>query len=531
MASDLVVIEPILVQKLAHADGVNADGTVDLVVLRAWQKNSHFHHYGDKVLAQALSVGDVIMVEAGQQIACDGVLLSDTATVSQSLLTGESDLIVKNWGDTLIGGSQNDAQPFIMLVTHAAHDSQIALIDRLMNRALSEKPQIAKDADRMARWFVARVLILSVLVFGVWFFIDKSQALWATVAVLVATCPCALSLATPIALTMATNRMAQFGFLATRGHTIQSLSEVDYVAFDKTGTLTVGQANLLDITSQMSKADILKIAGALEVGAKHPIAHAILSAAHGLHLHRATDITHHSAGGVQGVIDGEVYRIGHDGFVAECMPSAFIENLEKHQANISVVLSKHRANGHQVLARLYFNDVMRSDAGTLISQLKQSSITPLMLTGDPSPNALVVAKKLGIEIAHHGLTPADKVAHITRLQEQGKTVLMVGDGINDAPVLAKANVSVAMAGAADLAQVSADAVLLGGKLSPIYQALHISQKTRHIIRQNLRWALIYNTLVLLPAALGYVPPWLAAIGMSLSSLLVVANAMRIRRYR
>ena len=207
----------------------------------------------------------------------------------------------------------------------------------------------------------------------------------------------------------------------------------------------------------------------------------------------------------------------------------FSENLIKHHANMSVLLSVHCNDGWLPMARLYFNDVIRKDAKLLIDELKQMNITPIMLTGDPSPNALSVAKTLGIDRAYHGLSPNDKVSHINKLQDKGYTVLIAGDGINDAPVLAKANVSVAMAGAADLAQVSADGVLLGGKLSAIQQAIHISQKTRQIIRQNLKWAFTYNTLILIPAALGYVPPWLAAIGMSLSSLVVVANALRIKR--
>lgn len=534
LATDLVVIEPVLVQKLAHASWlVGADGAINVDEVRAWQsQNANLLIPNDqaKILAQSVNVGDVVFVEAGQQIICDGVLLSDTATVSQSLLTGESDLIVKSWGDRLAGGSQNDAQPFVMLITHEMNDSQMALIDRLMNRAMSEKPQIAQDADKMARYFVARVLVLSVLVFGVWLFFDKSQALWATVAVLVATCPCALSLATPIALTMATNRLAQFGFLATRGHTIQSLSDVDYVAFDKTGTLTVGQANLLGIDSPHDHQSVLKIAGALEIGAKHPVARAILTSAHGLHLPCATDITHHTAGGVEGAIAGRVYRIGHDSFVMGGDDVAeFGENLDKHHANMSVLLSVRADGVWQAMARLYFNDVIRKEAKQLIDELKQMNITPIMLTGDPSPNALSVACTLGIDKAHHGLSPNDKVRHIADLQDKGHVVLMAGDGINDAPVLAKANVSVAMAGAADLAQVSADGVLLGGGLLAIQKAIYVSQKTRQIIRQNLKWALAYNTLILIPAALGYVPPWLAAIGMSVSSLVVVVNALRIKR--
>ncbi|MDO4699649.1 MAG: heavy metal translocating P-type ATPase [Moraxella sp.] len=534
MASDLVVIEPTLVKKLTTATELIAHHqaqTLTVDVINDWQQSQRLDGDSatDKLLAQMVGVGDVIYIEAGSQIVADGILLSKTATVSQSLLTGESDLIVKKCGETVVGGSQNDAQSFVMLVTNKMSDSQIALIDRLMNRAMSEKPKIAQDADKMARWFVARVLVLSCLVFGVWLFIDKSQALWATIAVLVATCPCALSLATPIALTLATNRLASLGFLVTRGHTVQTLSEISHVAFDKTGTLTLGQANLLATVATIDQEAALKIAATLEVGSRHPVAKALLTSAHGLHLPRATNITHHSAGGVQGQIDGKTYRIGHVAFVmdnqSKTLPDELQENLALYRANMSVVLSVQTTDGYQALARFYFNDVLRSDAQDLIARLKGKHITPIMLTGDPNDNALKLAEFLGIEQAYHGLSPADKVAHIKALQAQGHKVLMVGDGINDAPVLAAADVSTAMAGAADLAQVSADSVLLGGKLMAIAQAVGLSAKTQKIIRQNLRWAVVYNLLVLMPAAFGYVPPWLAAIGMSLSSLFVVLNAV------
>ncbi len=550
MASDLVVIEPTLVKKLGSdsqlvmdanlADGGQLDAaTLDALMSRYGDEGSHDD---EVILAQSVQVGDIIAIEAGSQIVADGILLSKTATVSQSLLTGESDLIVKAQGDAMVGGSQNDSQPFMMLVTTTVDNSQIALIDRLMCRAMSEKPQIAQDADRMARWFVARILVLACLVFSVWFFIDKHEALWATVAVLVATCPCALSLATPIALTVATNRLASFGFLSTRGHTVQTLSAVSHVAFDKTGTLTQGQANLLHIIKEPSDAsDVLAIAASLEVGSRHPVAHALLTAAHGLHLPAVSDVTHHTAGGIEGVIDGVRYRIGHAAFVlgtvtgdalnGDVKLGIFSENLTAHSANMSVLLSRYddTTQAWQIAARFYFNDSVRTDATTAIDKLKAMGITPLMLTGDPNPNALTVAARLGIAEAYYGLTPEDKVMHIKRLQADGHTVLMVGDGINDAPVLAAANVSTAIAGAADLAQVSSDSVLLGGKLSAVPQAISASKKSQRIIRQNLRWALIYNTVILFPAALGYVPPWLAAIGMSLSSFVVVMNALRIKR--
>ncbi|MGP9491344.1 heavy metal translocating P-type ATPase [Psychrobacter sp. AOP7-B1-24] len=502
------------------------------------------------VTAHSLQVGDIIMVEAGSEIISDGILLSPTATVSQSLLTGEGDLIIKSQGDYIVGGAQNDSQPFEMLVTALPEDSQIGLIDRLMNRAMSEKPKLAQQADKLARWFVARILVLSVLVFVGWYIVDPSQAIWATVAVLVATCPCALSLATPIALTVATNRLASYGFLTTRGHTLQTLAEITHVAFDKTGTLTYGKPNLLNIeltdflnqkeTEGLALSDqkdkILAIAAALEVGSRHPIAHALLTAAYQLHLPATQALQHYPAGGVEATIDGMSYRIGHVDFALDNTNDASVNNsitidLVAQRASSAVVLScqNYDSENWQALACFYFNDKVRDSAKSMIDALKALGIESVMLTGDPSPQALVMAEGLGMQSAYNGLSPADKVNHIQSLQSKDAVVLMVGDGINDAPVLAAADVSTSIAGAADLAQVSSDSIILNGHIEAITAAKRIADKTERIIKQNFRWAIAYNSIVLIPAALGYVPPWLAAIGMSLSSLFVVLNALRLKR--
>ena len=516
------------------------------------------------VTAHSLQVGDIIMIEAGAEIISDGILLSQTATVSQSLLTGEGDLIIKAQGDYIVGGAQNDSQPFEMLVTALPEDSQIGLIDRLMNRAMSEKPKLAQQADKLARWFVARILVLSVLVFIGWYIVDPSQAIWATVAVLVATCPCALSLATPIALTVATNRLASYGFLTTRGHTLQTLAEITHVGFDKTGTLTYGKPNLLNIellklngepngesNLAAQKDEWLSIAAALEVGSRHPIAHALLTAAYQLHLPATQQLTHYPAGGVEALLDGVLYRIGHLDFaldrtnadnntsddltidlVTQRASSAVVlscQQVSKTATTLSNSQNDKASNNWQALACFYFNDKVRDTAQSMLDALKAAGLESVMLTGDPSPQALIMAESLGIQSAYNGLSPTDKVNHIQALQAQGGVVLMVGDGINDAPVLAAADVSTSIAGAADLAQVSSDSIILNGQIEAIIAAKRIADKTERIIRQNFRWALAYNGIVLLPAIFGYVPPWLAAIGMSLSSLLVVLNALRLKR--
>ncbi len=592
MANDLVVVEPILVQKigedkaaaaqivaqLQQTDSYKADTNVNSTtdthlslnapldaprfmqemaprvkrvterIAVAWQHDdkstTQDEHIAQMVTAQSLQVGDIIRIDAGAEIISDGILLSKTATVSQSLLTGEGDLLLKQQGDYVIGGAQNDSQPFEMLVTALPADSQIGLIDRLMNRAMSEKPKLAQQADKLARWFVARILILSVFVFIGWYIVDPSQAIWATVAVLVATCPCALSLATPIALTVATNRLASYGFLTTRGHTLQTLAEITHVAFDKTGTLTYGKPNLLHIetsspsgVSEESHKDspasdqLLAIAAALEVGSRHPVAHALLTAAYQLHLPATQDLTHYPAGGVEATIDGVEYRIGHVDFALDTTDNSSLTlDLASHKASSAVVLSCRRdATRWQAQACFYFNDKVRDSAKAMLDKLKSLGIKSVMLTGDPSPQALRIADDLGMQAAYKGLSPSDKVDHIQSLQADGAVVLMVGDGINDAPVLAAADVSTSIAGAADLAQVSSDSIILNGQIEAIAAAKRIADKTERIIKQNFRWALGYNGIVLLPAIFGYVPPWLAAIGMSLSSLIVVLNALRLKR--
>ena len=606
MANDLVVVEPVLVQKIAEdksaaeyilqllkeneyqqdkaieneaqkGSSVAAEVMPDFMqrmdaniyqltsrIAQDWQQsrnqqNAQSQPEGDieskqMVTAHSLQVGDIILVEAGSEIISDGILLSSTATVSQSLLTGEGDLIIKSQGDYIVGGAQNDSQPFEMLVTALPKDSQIGLIDRLMNRAMSEKPKLAQQADKLARWFVARILVLSVLVFVGWYIVDPSQAIWATVAVLVATCPCALSLATPIALTVSTNRLASYGFLTTRGHTLQTLAEITHVAFDKTGTLTYGKPNLLNIELITSKSQtesdglsltaqkdtLLAIAAALEVGSRHPIAHALLTAAYQLHLPSTQVVQHYPAGGVEAMIDGTVYRIGHKNFALDRTDNSANDidandditiDLVAQRASSAVVLSYQNTDSKkwQALACFYFNDKVRDSAQSMLDTLKELGIESVMLTGDPSPQALVMAENLGMQSAYNGLSPTDKVNHIQQLQANGAVVLMVGDGINDAPVLAAADVSTSIAGAADLAQVSSDSIILNGQIEAITAAKRISDKTERIIKQNFRWALAYNSIVLIPAALGYVPPWLAAIGMSLSSLFVVLNALRLKR--
>ncbi len=464
-----------------------------------------------------LHIGDTILVKAGEIIPCDGVIVEGQSAVSEALLTGEPLPLSKKQGDNVLSGSQNHDSPLIITVSQIAQASTLATIHQLINRALAEKPQLAEQADKFAHWFILSILCLSMLVYIGWRFVDPSQALLATIAVLVATCPCALSLATPVALTAATHRLAQQGFLVTRGHVINRLAQATHVIFDKTGTLTTGKLQLVachSLTGDTQQA--LLIAAALEQHSEHPIAYAFKSLNLGL-LPEVNNITNQAGLGLMGTIAKQSYKIGHAQFALD----ATFEDTPSD--NLRIWLSCEQ----QAIAYFDFKDSTRPESLPLITQLHHLGLTTILLSGDRSCAAQQLANELGIQEAHGSLLPQDKAAYVQQLQAQGAVVVMVGDGINDAPVLGQAHVSVAMASGADLAQITADALLLGDRLSALSIARQISRKTETIIKQNLAWALVYNLAILPPAALGYVPPWLAAIGMSLSSLFVVLNALRV----
>lgn len=494
-AHDLMTIEPMLVARL------DAQG------------------HSTPVAAHQLETGDRIRVESGALIPCDAQVLEGAGPVSEALLTGESRPVQKRAGDTVLGGSQNYDQPLMLQVLRPVQGSQQAVLDRLMSRALAERSPVVQQADRMARWFVARVLVLAVLVFAVWWWIDPSRALWATLAVLVATCPCALSLATPISLTTGTRRLAELGVVVTRGHVIETWPQVSHVLLDKTGTLTTGEPVLTDQKSLLDDGtDWLAVAAALEQGSSHPLARAFRQAAGKRLLPEVAGLQHVAGAGVTGQIGALAYRLGHAGFGGGVQGDT-----------LGTVLFRQQGSGWQAVAEFGFADQLRPEAADTVHALQALGVQVWMLSGDPSDAPQQIGQVLGLDRVQGGLLPEDKVAVVKSLQQQGHTVMMVGDGVNDAPVLATANISVSMASGTDLAKISADVILMGDRLSGLVTGARVAGKSQQIIRQNLRWALFYNLAALVPAALGYVPPWLAAIGMSLSSLLVVLNALRLSK--
>ncbi|HMV60434.1 MAG TPA: heavy metal translocating P-type ATPase [Agitococcus sp.] len=464
-----------------------------------------------------LQIGEHILVKAGETIPCDGQIIQGQSSVSEALLTGEALPISKQQGDTVVSGSQNHQHPLTIEVSQIAQASTLATIHQLINRALAEKPELAEQADKFAHWFILSILLLSLVVYGAWSVVNPNFALLATIAVLVATCPCALSLATPVALTAATHRLAQQGFLVTRGHVINRLAQATHIIFDKTGTLTTGQLQLVNQqTLQGDAQQALLIAAALEQYSEHPIAYAFKQLQLS-QLPTVEQLKNELGLGLSAVIDGKSYKLGHSEFALG----------ENHNTENDDFLRIYLSCNQQAIAYFDFKDTTRHESATLIQQLKKLGLKTVLLSGDRSQAPYLLAKELAIDEAHGGLLPQDKAEYVHQQQALGAVVIMVGDGVNDAPVLGQSHVSIAMSSGADLAQMTADAVLLGDRLPALMTAQQVSRKTSGIIKQNLAWAFMYNLVILPPAALGYVPPWLAAIGMSLSSLFVVFNALRV----
>ncbi|HVK98426.1 MAG TPA: heavy metal translocating P-type ATPase [Dongiaceae bacterium] len=469
--------------------------------------------------AEKLRQGDRVLVRAGEVIPGDGRILDGTSSINEAMLTGEHLPTQKGPGDEVTGGTLNVEQPLTLEILRNPQDSTLSTLRRLLDRAESEKPSTLLVADRLSSHFVAALLLISVAVFAFWWFHQPERAFWIMLAVLVVSCPCALALATPTAITAATAALANSGFLSTRAHTIEGLRYITDVVFDKTGTLTEGRFSLLEtrLLNDAREAQVTALAAALERASEHPIARAF----HHLETRETiTDIRVVANEGVSGHWNNVEVRIGKPGFAGALLQQVPIQPEGSGQW---VLL----ATSEQPLAWFRVEDRLREDAVTLVRQLQQAGKQCHILSGDGSGHAREIGRQLGIDAVRDNASPQAKLDYLKQLQAGGSKVLMVGDGLNDAPVLAGADVSIAMSDGTDLAKVAADGVLLGQSLSPLLQVLTTVQLTYRIIKQNLAWAIGYNLVALPLAAAGLIPPWLSALGMSASSLIVVVNALRI----
>ncbi len=482
---------------------------------------------GERIAAAALRPGDLVRVRPGEAIPADGIVVEGGSKADEALLTGESRPVAKRPGDTLIGGAMNLDGVVTMRVTRIGEDTVLASIVRLMDRAQTGKPRIAQLADHVARWFVAVLLVLTLATFAVWWRIDPQQALWVAVAMLVVTCPCALSLATPAALTAATGSAYRAGVLVTRGTALETLARATHFVFDKTGTLTSGRMALAGVRTLAaeSPAQCLALAAALESWSEHPVGRALVAEANGVHP-VARGVSAATGQGIEGSVGGRLLRIGSPAYVAGLHGQALPPDLECVPDAIAVVAL---GDDRGWIALFLLDDVVRHDAAALVRDLVAGGARVSLLSGDRRQRVAHTAFELGIADYAGGATPADKLAYVAGLQAQGAVVAMIGDGVNDAPVLARAQVSIAPGSGTELAQVSADIILLGDRLDVLAGTVRNARRTLRVIRQNLGWTMAYNAVALPLAMAGLVTPLIAAIGMSTSSLLVVLNALRLSR--
>lgn len=469
----------------------------------------------ETVAAAALQKDDIVMVAAGTAVPADGTIITDGSEFDESVVTGESRPVPRGTGDTVIAGSVNINSPVHVRVSAVGEATVLAGVVRLLDRAQAERPVTVEFADRVAAWFVAGLLLFALLVTLAWSILAPERSFEVLLAVLVITCPCALALAAPAAYAAAGSALLARGALLTRGRALEKLAEIDHVVLDKTGTLTEGRPTLIRVDALgMERADALNIAAALEQDVRHPFARALLHEANVAALPRAQRVSYVPGLGVRGNIQGIEYFLGRG------------DGLDAGHAGVASVIGLY-GNG-ELLARLYFADALRADARELIEQLRRAGLGVTIASGDHCAAVEHVAATLGVSDAHAELSPEQKLKLLRDLQASGKTVLMVGDGINDAAILAGADVSVAAGSATDVARAASDIVLLSKRLSMIIEMIATARRTRAIVRQNFTWAIVYNAVMLPLAALGLVAPWLAALGMSASSFIVVMNALRLR---
>lgn len=475
----------------------------------------------ERVLLSELKLGDRVLVQPGGLIPADGRILSGQSSIDESVLTGEYLPLPRAPGDAVTAGTLNVEGPLTVAVDALGDDTRLSAIVRLLERAQSDKPKLAEIADRVSQWFLVIVLLAAAVVGLVWWYIDPQRAFWIVLALLVATCPCALSLATPTALTTATGTLHKLGLLLTRGHVLEGLNHIDTVVFDKTGTLTEGRLTLTAVHPLGSEdADrCLGLAAALENRSEHPIARAF-----GRAPQPADSVDSVPGLGLEGHVGGRQLRIGQASFVA-ALYAGEAPPIPGDQGQWLLL-----ADTTGPLAWFVLDDRLRDDALALLAACRKRGWETLLLSGDSSPMVGRIAEELGIDEARGGLTPADKLVRLQAMQAAGARVLMLGDGVNDVPVLAAADISIAMGSATDLAKTSADAVLLSNRLQSLVSAFQVARRSSRIIIENLAWASLYNGLILPFAAVGWVTPLWAALGMSASSLLVVLNALRLTRH-
>ncbi|MDX9842717.1 MAG: cation-translocating P-type ATPase [Aquabacterium sp.] len=499
----------------------------------------------------SLRHGDRVRVAVGQAFPADGLILLGETEVDESLLTGESRALPRRAGQTVVAGSMNMGSPVWMAIERLGPDTRYQQIVSLVHQAMTEKPGWMRFADRMAAPFLWGVILLAAGGALAWQWIDPSKSIWVAVSVLVVTCPCALSLSAPSALLAAAGAMARKGLLVRRLDALEALSAIDEVYFDKTGTLTEGELSVVSIATPegrvptshglpAAQVERWGVAAALASYSQHPLSRSLVKAAQdagGWPTTSWVDVREQAGKGVQATDAlGRVWRLGQLNWVlADVAPqSGQAPGWWMQHDDARVWMAAVGADGAlhpDTVAGFVFDEVFRAEARPTVQRLRELGCHSSLLSGDQSARVHAAAQHLGqgdaMTVAQAQATPEDKLNVIARMQAQGHRVAVVGDGINDAPVLAKADVSIALDQGAALAQSQADLIILGGRLLGLPEAVVISRQAMRIVRQNLAWSAIYNASCIPLALMGLLPPWLAGLGMALSSLGVVLNALRL----
>ena len=487
----------------------------------------------ETVSVQRLRVGDRVRVAVGAACPADGRLLVGASSVDESVLTGESRPVPKQIGDELVGGSVNLGAPLVMAVERVGSDTRYQTIVAMMRDALSQRPALARSADRFAGPFLWAVLALAALGALVWSQIDPDRAVWVAVSVLIVTCPCALSLAAPSALVAATAALGRRGIVLQRLDALEALAKMQRLFLDKTGTLTEAQARVVATRvladepagSGGEAEDWPTRAASLAAWSQHPLSRALQVHGGGA-AEPWVDVQEHAGAGVQGRdAQGRIWRLGAWAWIQGAVDGSGPVRPEPASAGPVVYLG---CDG-QPLVGFEVDEVVREGAAAALAALERSGVKVALLSGDAPARVEALAARLGLDVAAAGASPETKLAVLGAAQARGDVVGMVGDGVNDAPVLARADVSLAMGQGALVSRLHADAVIVSSRLKDLADARALALRTMAVVRQNLMWAAVYNAACIPLALAGYLPPWAAGLGMASSSLLVVLNAMRLAR--
>lgn len=496
-----------------------------LVPIQAWQEDE----FGElnSVSVKKLQVGDTVCVKAGETIPVDGDVIAGKSSTDESMMTGEYQAVSKYVGDKVFAGTVNNDGILHIKVTALEQDTLLSSIITLQNEALHFRPKLAELTDKIAQWFVFFLLLIAAGCAVYWWQAQPDKAFWITLSVLVATCPCALSLATPTALTCANASLNKRGILVKAAHVLETLPKATLIAFDKTGTLTRGEFTitasdmvLANPDAGLTKSDILNLLANVEAYSEHPIAKPFND-----YLSRRLAMTDIK------VVPGSGVQARHEQLIIKIGSWQFLQLDAKPGKQVYYEIRQQQGAHHELIVSGSFSlaDTLRGEAHDSLSRLRELGLNTCIITGDTSNHAQSIAEQLGVTNFHKGCSPKDKLRIIERLNNQDEITVMVGDGVNDSPVFNAAHISISMESGADISRSNADVVLLNNDLNKLPSLFETSRQTKKVIIQNLCWAIGYNAVILPLAVCGHVVPYIAVIGMSLSSLIVVSNSLRLLR--